>query len=350
MDVSSIGFKPVQSKNKAKTGASVYSLQGIGNTINSLRALIPLSHLFDLHIHTMAGSGQFLKEIGFNCNVHTYKNRIEILSQQKPKVDLALTLAPTWRREAFGLITDRSKVKRFCGGGGRIIKGVFKRAGREWDSHDVHDVDRNYDLLEELGVPFDSNANFFKELFYKTAEHSDTLVIHPTASSNHKVYPLRFWAEILRLESSKYEKTILLASANPEEVSFCESLKRELKDIRLEFLIGKNFREVSEVVASARQFIGLDSSLAHLAALFSVRSLVLWSNANYRRIHPYSPHSQVLIAKENIDSKAFEYTRCSLPQYSRLTAQLAINILQGETPRTFTVKTRTGFGVDFFEY
>lgn len=330
--------------------ASVYTLQGIGNSINAIRALIPLSEVFNLHVHVMPSSEKFFRELNFNGTIHSYDTRFSILKTSKPKLDIALTLSPTWRREFFGALSDRSQSKIILGGVLRVLTNLLTPSSSEWDRHIIHDIDRNYKLLDDMGINYNPSLDYYNYFLDKPTPSRQALVVHPTASSIHKYYPLEFWKEIVYNLSSDFDKVTFLCSTDKTETRFCHKLKKTLDSSRIEILEGANFRQVCEVVGSAKEFIGLDSSLSHLAALFKTPSTILWANANYNRIHPYSQLSKVYIAKENLNSGTYGYSKEAPKFYQRAKTSDVLDIVLNNKKESFSISGRFCGQVKFFSY
>lgn len=340
-----ISLVPLNERQKI----SIYSLQGLGNAINCVRTLVPLSLNYNVQLHAMKLSADFFEQIGFRGEVVRYQNRRSILQKQKWRSDLAASLYPNWKREIAALYTDPSSQK-FCFSHRKNFYTRFNNFNKVPVRDELHDVDNNYALLEQMKVPFDANLDFYSSLFGTKAQVRSQVAVHPTASSLHKYYPAKLWRKLLDGLQERFDQVVVFSGHSEAETKFCQNILQDLETNKITLVQGQNFRVVSDLIASSSAFIGCDSSLSHLAALFRVPSLVLWANADYRRIYPYSPHSKVYLARESLAVSSTHYSSRAPAYHERADANVLLRILDGEGDPAFFQASKYVGNVPFYVY
>ncbi len=332
-----------------RESVSIYTLQGLGNTINGVRAILPISRKHNITVHTMKSGAKFLGET-LKCKVHPYSSRISILEESKKASDFALSLYPNWKREISGLWRDPSPQK-MCFSKSKSPYTQLNPFHKITVDPEVHDIDNNYDLLEALDVEFDLNEDFFKSFTGNTATIQNKASIHPTASSLNKLYPVSFWTKLLNLlEKEEYEDIQIFCDDSPEEISYCRKIIDSSTQSNINLYSGRSFNTLVHEIGTSQLFLGVDSSLAHLAALLKTHSVVLWGFADYRRIFPYSTRSKIYLPNESRTQKHSAYSRKALAHYNRANPEDIISIINDKiTPSFMHTSSRIG-NIPFYEY
>jgi ADP-heptose:LPS heptosyltransferase len=159
------------------------------------------------------------------------------------------------------------------------------------------------------------------------------LLLHPTASTNAKYYPLSFWNECVEHFEKQYDEIEILCGRSREEISFCEKINLRSSTLS----VNKSFGYLREKIQKTDLFIGLDSSLAHMASYYAIKTHVLWSFANLKRIYPFNPNASVFAPKEIKYSKDFHYPKKAPPFLKRASFSDFINNKPSEFMGTLNI-------------
>lgn len=129
-------------------------------------------------------------------------------------------------------------------------------------------------------------------------EAFNQIVVHLGASQNERIYPGELWIEALaKILSQTNFEVVLIGS--PLEASLADTVAAKLGS-RAKSLAGKtSFKDLIDVIARAKLFIGCDSGPAQIASLTQTPVLQLTSDfSNFWTTGPTSPGSRILHAKE----------------------------------------------------
>jgi len=310
---------------------SVFTLQGLGNTILSLPILLRLVQKFDVRLYLMhRGAYDFFKSMALPMELFLFESPWNLFLNRIKRCEIAVSLYPNWKREMVSLW--RCKANRKISFFDPDFQFTRWFPGEKLQRENVHDLENNAKIFEALGVTAAVPFLDFKKLECFQVAHDEKLaVIHPTASTSAKFYPEAFWSEVIEGMLERGFKIRMVCGSAQREHSFARGLLRS--GVSLEE--GAPLLEVAKSIAGCGVFIGLDSSLAHLAALLGKSTLVFWSTADFRRIHPYGDQVRLYLAREVFEkNKSFELT------HECAKARDALQILDNKKEPSFTLATK----------
>ncbi|WPU65845.1 glycosyltransferase family 9 protein [Peredibacter starrii] len=298
-------------------------LQGLGNSILNFPIYYSLIQKYDVEILTYKnGSSDFYRELGAKVTeVASLKDLL--VKSYRNKSDIVITLYPNWRRELVAInLADGLRKYHF-----KIPKLSQYFIGRCLEvDHEIHDVENNLRILRVLGL----KASPYRDYLVSKTKSSFTgkyIVLHPTASTMNKYYPLDFWQELVDRLSLKFDRIFILCGHKEEEKNFCGQIVGE----KVELKIGLKFNELFSLINGTEFFIGLDSSMMHLAALFDKKIYALWSFADMRRIYPYSSDVSIIAPVEVLETNDFKYPKSELPWLKRMSGGEMLKIIEGKS-------------------
>jgi ADP-heptose:LPS heptosyltransferase len=117
-------------------------------------------------------------------------------------------------------------------------------------------------------------------------QDSKTLVIHPSASTEYKLWHRTRFVKLLLLIKEKYPDCEPIIVGSQSEREYAMSLKYELlaKDIKSTVVNGEySLSDTAELISNADLFIGSDSGLAHLAVLLDTPSITLFGPSDAKK-------------------------------------------------------------------
>lgn len=268
------------------------------------------------------GSSKFFRQIGLNAKIHGYRNLKSLLHPIGSCPEHAISLCPNWKRELTCLAINRARNKH-CFKMPRAPYTSFNNFHKIDSAHKVHDLDNSSKIFEILKGTLSNELINFRH----TGTPERVICLHPTASTQFKFYSLRFWKDLIDLLVSQDYQLKIFCGTNNYEIDFCRQLlSDERSRDRISLYIGANFKEIADIFSRSEIFIGLDSSLGHLASFYSPRTISLWSFADYSRIAPYG--SEVYIPHEVLNKYSHEYPKKKLSFLDRASACDILQIIE----------------------
>lgn len=153
--------------------------------------------------------------------------------------------------------------------------------------------------LKKSGLPVDPEeaieeakrrALFRKE---KRSRSGNMTLLHPGSGSKRKNYPSELWLELLRAKDlGIFHRRILLLG--PAEEEWCQSFAKELSGVAVEIVISPDKDGLLSLLKEASLYIGHDSGITHLAAMFGVPTIALFKNSHPSKWAPLGPDVTVV--------------------------------------------------------
>jgi ADP-heptose:LPS heptosyltransferase len=328
---------------------ALISLQGLGNSIINLPVYLALRDAYDLELLCWDnGSAALYRSMGANVIAIRGLSSLPGVAFSV-HADRAVALYPNWRRELVALACVRARHK-YAPFDSSYVMSRFFPGRRVPVQADIHDIENNSCLSDELQPPGTTPAcpaagSLYAQSFGRVPPRLGWVSLHPTASIPAKSYSIEFWRDlVLGLGISR--KIHLYCGRAEWEVRQCQAIIAAVSEtgpVSHIFLhVNDRVDRLAEAIAGSDLFIGHDSALMHLAALFDVRLVALWSYADYRRIYPYGSRASVYMAREIRQSG-------SVPWRERARASDVLAIVEGK-PADFRIvpKYKAPVGVHLF--
>jgi len=287
----------------------------------------------------------FYRSLDSKFQVICFASLANLLTQKIEACNIAASLYPNWKREFLALLRCPADRKVSFSDAAYPITCLFPT--KKIKRREVHDIENNMQLLEELNVePAYPNLS---SLF--PAVKKKKISLHPTASMTTKYYPVDFWVELIDALTGINHEIHLFYRQEAAEKRFVEQIFGLLK--KPDSLFRHEEMPLPEIAAHLSEssfFIGLDSALMHLAALLDVFTIGLWSFADYRRIHPYGNQCHVYIPEEVLKLKRFLTPRKTFPFTARANAKDILHILDSSRKQSFLLHPRYVKEIKFYVY
>jgi len=151
-----------------------------------------------------------------------------------------------------------------------------------------YEADEFFKLLQCLNVDATLKPAITNVIKFAESEDQDskTIVIHPSASTEYKLWHRTRFVKLFLLIKEKYPDCEPIIVGSQGEREYAMALKYELlaKDIKSTVVNGEySLSDTAELIHSADLFIGSDSGLAHLTVLLETPSITLFGPSDAKK-------------------------------------------------------------------
>ena len=149
-----------------------------------------------------------------------------------------------------------------------------------FDNHALHTVEMNLKICDMLGISKKTEVTIPKTNLNKFPIKLELpfVVIHPYPKFVYKSWSILEWRELINFMTGKGLRVIISGGSDEKEIEYCQELV--ISD-RVENLAGKlSLAEVSEMISKAHLYIGVDTSVTHLAAATGVKVFAIYGPTN----------------------------------------------------------------------
>lgn len=295
--------------------------QGIGNTILALPVLKAFKDTgadCDL-VASDNGSAQLAALSGLAAEIHEWQEKdgwaanasrlSKILRIQK--YDTAFALAPAGRRENLLLRFSGARKKKGWRSAHPWRLLSFWDSGMPFWDEKKHDLESNRILTglsgEQVKSAVDSLRSVFRRSgsFPKQKTNKTVLGIQPFTKARFKCWSFEEVKNFMSALQARIPCEMLIFGAAFEE----EELTKLAQEVGGCFVIaGRPWQEVVDCFNGLDGFIGIDSSMAHLAAVCGVPTCVLYGSTEPGRVSALG-ENVVILKSKNAHAGGYEFSK-----------------------------------------
>jgi heptosyltransferase-3 len=199
------------------------------------------------------------------------------------RYDLAVTMALSDRASIYAWAAAR-RVVTWVNPGKRYY-GLIRRMYSEWPETargPTHPLQANAYVAELLSLPYDGRVVAPREpgAGERVAEllsdtHGPVAILHPGSRLAYKQWHDQGWQTVARELQKRGYALVVTGGDDAEELAYIESLFGELEQVTV--AAGRlRFGDIGELMTRAALFIGVDTSITHLAAAAGMPTVVLF--------------------------------------------------------------------------
>ena len=161
--------------------------------------------------------------------------------------------------------------------------------------------------LQSTGLPLDAE---------KAIEHADRhplfgeraqldikkrIVFHPGSGGRKKNHSLEFWLGLIKVMRNHplFEQATFLLLLGPAEEHSYTFFKESAAGERMQILLSPDTQTLAGTIRDSYLFIGQDSGITHLAAMYGTPTLALFKGSNVHQWKPLGPAVKVIEDREN---------------------------------------------------
>jgi heptosyltransferase III len=193
--------------------------------------------------------------------------------------DMSVTTIPSDRARIYGWAASKKHYGTYLEEENPLVKNLmFKRV--LFDNKHTHTVDMNLKLCDLIGIPrietvMPPNADDENHLGNFNKPY---VVVHPYPKFTYKSWTQEGWKKLLLYLSQQNLNVYISGGNDPSEISYCQELVVSEKVMNI---AGKySLSELSSVIKSSELFIGVDTSVTHLAAATGTRVIAVYGPTN----------------------------------------------------------------------
>ncbi len=228
-------------------------------------------------------------------------------------------------------------------------------------SNAVHAVERNLDLLRQIGLPGDAPPSFPLPRSRKAEDWLEALwlrerlggaqsavVIHPAARWETKRWPPERFAEVVDRLSAEHNARILLI-AGSEQNSQASEVMRRLRCTAINLAGATTLLQLTALLRRAALVISNDSGPMHLAAAVGTPVIGIFGPTEPRRVGPYGPANVAL--KKDFPCRGCDRQRCAHAQQCLTSISVdevlgaALALLRSRASRNQTTGAQSSAGI-----
>ena len=219
----------------------------------------------------------------FGAGIRGIREMIRII--RKGEYDLVIDLRGDVRHIAAMFIAGiKNRISYGITGGGFLLTHQVPYR------KDMHEIDRNLDLLRPLGIEeVTSRAEFYcsendkekTERLKKEAGICDKYaVMHMVPGHFSKTWNVEKFREVAQYISKEKGLQVVMVGSSKDKPSIGDMAKGQ-KDLQIIDLSGRtSIGVLGGILREAALFVGVDSGPSHIAAAVNIRSVLLFSGAN----------------------------------------------------------------------
>ncbi|MFH1581652.1 MAG: glycosyltransferase family 9 protein [Pseudomonadota bacterium] len=217
-------------------------------------------------------------------NIFDLKNLLEL---RRRKYDLIIQCGFEYKDNILARIIGAKYIIGYhiCGFGFLLDKYP------SYPNDKIHDKDLHLDLLKTIGIrPEIKNLQVYTS---KTEEQkalrlleqfdlSDFIAVGPGVGEKVRQWPVSSWAQLLPLLLTKFRKVAILGSSLEVPVvteimnKYANHERHQIGDL-INFAGQTSLMESAAIIKQAKAFIGMESSLAHIANALRKKSIAIFS-------------------------------------------------------------------------
>ena len=194
--------------------------------------------------------------------------------------ELSVSTVPSDRSRIYAWAGSSKHIGTFRDRDNRIVKAMVKQ-GVCFDNLDTHTVSMNLKLCELLGIEKihavvpPSKCLELSTLFNA---HQPYAVVHPYPKFTYKAWTIEAWRSLIAHLTQQGLHVYISGGAEEREVTYCQSL---VVHEAVENLAGKHaLSELTTIIGQAKLFIGVDTSVTHLAAATGIKVIAIYGPTN----------------------------------------------------------------------
>ena len=205
--------------------------------------------------------------------------RLKEIKKLWNQYDMSITTMPSDRVRIYGWAASKLHYGTYLESDSFLFKKMMSHAVK-FDNTSIHTVEMNLKICEMIGIakletvvtPQLLNHNTVPKLAKPYA------VIHPYPKFIYKEWHKSEWKKLIKHLLEQGLNIYISGGNEAKEIAYCEDLVLSDKTLNLSGKV--SFSELAEMIKNAEIYIGVDTSVTHLAAATGVKVIAIYGPTN----------------------------------------------------------------------
>lgn len=195
------------------------------------------------------------------------------------RYDISITTIPSDRARIYAWAAAKQHVGTFLENDSFLFKKLMHKSVL-FDNKDTHTVEMNLKICELLGIPKQDKISIPQTpIEHRSLDIKQPYaVIHPYPKFTYKSWSVSEWHKLLQYLLDDGFAVVISGGADANEMKYCEALviSNQVKNLSGQLSLA----EISAVISKANLYIGVDTSVTHLAAATGVKVFAIYGPTN----------------------------------------------------------------------
>jgi len=219
----------------------------------------------------------------------TFREQIKMICKLFRRYDLAISTLPGDRATFYSLIAGKISIGFVENGHKPSWQRVLLDNYVPFDNRETHTVTMNLSLLKLLDVRQIPEVTIswagedeikVNKLLPFDMSKEPYAVLHVYPMFSYKMWHLAGWADLIHWLNAKGLRTVLTGSNSPDEREYISRLCRSLPGNSINIAGALSLSGVAYLLSKASVYIGLDTSVTHMASALGIPSIALYGPTN----------------------------------------------------------------------
>ena len=219
----------------------------------------------------------------------TFREQIKTICKLFRRYDLAISTLSGDRPILYSWIAGKSSIGLLENGYKHLWKRVLLDDYELFDNYGTHTISMNLSLLKLLDVRqipevivswAESDEISVRQVLPFDMEKELYSVIHVYPMFSYKMWNHEGWVDLIRWLTSRGLRTVLTGGNSSDELEYISLLCQSLPCDTINVAGALNLGEVAYLLSKASVYVGLDTSVTHMAAALGIPTIALYGPTN----------------------------------------------------------------------
>jgi heptosyltransferase-3 len=220
----------------------------------------------------------------------TFREQLKTVCKMFRRYDLAISPLSGDRPVFYSWVAGKSCMGLVENGYKNLWKRFLLDKYELFDNYDTHTVTMNLSILKYLDIKqipevtvswTNKDEILARQLLPFDMENKSYAIIHPYPMFSYKMWNLEGWINIMSwLNKSRGLKIVLTGGNSSDEIEYIAKLHQSLPHDGTNIAGKLNLSGVAYLLSKASIYVGLDTSVTHMAAALGIPTIALYGPTN----------------------------------------------------------------------
>jgi heptosyltransferase-3 len=220
----------------------------------------------------------------------TFREQLKTVCKMFRRYDLAISPLSGDRPVFYSWVAGKSCMGLVENGYKNLWKRFLLDKYELFDNYDTHTVTMNLSILKYLDIKqipevtvswTNKDEILARQLLPFDMENKSYAIIHPYPMFSYKMWNLEGWINIMSwLNKSRGLKIVLTGGNSSDEIEYIAKIHQSLPHDGTNIAGKLNLNGVAYLLSKASIYVGLDTSVTHMAAALGIPTIALYGPTN----------------------------------------------------------------------